>query len=73
MYNFILHIIYPNLEGFEIGLNCSSFIIPSLGKSPLPLSICIRFCLHNISLFVSGLLTGFFIDSGDGVTHVVIN
>jgi hypothetical protein len=32
MYNFILNIIYLNLQGFEIGLNCSSFIIRSLGN-----------------------------------------
>jgi sterol desaturase/sphingolipid hydroxylase (fatty acid hydroxylase superfamily) len=69
----VLHIIYPTLQGFEIGLNCASFIIRSLGKFSLPLSFCILFCLHNISLFVSGLLIGLLIDSGDGVTHVVIN
>jgi len=48
------------------------------GKLALPSPTCAHFVpsftFHfNVSLLVSGLLTGLVIDSGDGVTHVVIN
>jgi len=78
-YNFILCticgyiIIYPNLLCFEIGFIYASFIIRSLGKLIFSFISVRSFCIHNSSLVVSGLLTGLVIDSGDGVTHVVIN
>lgn len=61
-----------------MGLSCASFILSYLGRLAFPSSICDLFVPSfrgtlTFLLLVSGLLTGLVIDSGDGVTHVVIN